>query len=99
MRRAISLPAPGGPLPKHVAHLAHRDPLCWHVPSAAIRLRGSRSAHRHLASGGATALFSPGVARVDVVINDARTAAIVFSQGADDLDFELWPAVNSVYVF
>ena len=27
---------------------------------------------------------------MDAVINDARTAAIVFSQGADDLDFELW---------
>ena len=24
---------PGGLQPKHVAHLAHRDPLCWHRPS------------------------------------------------------------------
>src|SRR5271168_4542224 len=23
---------PGGFQPKHVAHLAHRDPLCWHRP-------------------------------------------------------------------
>ena len=23
---------PGGIQPKHVAHLAHRDPLCWHRP-------------------------------------------------------------------
>jgi len=23
---------PGGVQPKHVAHLAHRDPLCWHRP-------------------------------------------------------------------
>src|SRR5271169_3212462 len=23
---------PGGLQPKHVAHLAHRDPLCWHRP-------------------------------------------------------------------
>src|SRR6202040_3877416 len=23
---------PGGSQPKHEAHLAHRDPLCWHRP-------------------------------------------------------------------
>jgi len=31
-RRAISLPETPAALPKHVAHVAHRDPLCWHRP-------------------------------------------------------------------
>src|SRR3954454_9905514 len=99
MRRAISFAGTRRPSTKARRASGASPSSLLARPFCGKRLRGSRSAHRHLASGGATALFSPGVAWVDAVINDARTAAIVFSQGTDDLDFELWPAVNSVDAF
>ena len=31
---------PGGPQPKRIAHMAHRDPLCWHRPLPRRRRSG-----------------------------------------------------------
>ena len=47
---------PGGIQPKHVAHLAHRDPLCWHRP-----LPWQKPKERTL-SGGLTGRLHPGMA-------------------------------------
>lgn len=41
-----SVLALAGIQPKHVAHLAHRDPLCWHRPSDGKSQRNGRYADR-----------------------------------------------------